>query len=231
MNGTLFHDVFQTVRQYLPNGELVDLHDNYDNCKCFLSEDGLQGFAIEEDGNLISVFSLNSAELQEKKGFLYAIKDFIREQGATHLDAYASPQQNLEEIYKKTLGFQVASTMDYNMECMNLLKKIWNFLVVEIGYFSNKCSIHIIEKLLHLRVDLEELGLMNHQELNRKEKKEHIPNKLHIKKRTKSIQKKVKNIFILYLIITFADRLILTLETERSSNALTSHKENNQKHI
>lgn len=113
VNGSLFHDIFETNRAYLPNGELVDLHDNYDNCKCFLSDDGLCGFAIEPDGNLVSVFSLNPST---KKGFLYAIKDFVKEQGATHLDAYASKNQNLETIYKKTLGYQVASRMDYNME-------------------------------------------------------------------------------------------------------------------
>lgn len=116
VNGQLFHDIFEINRQYLQNGELVDLHDNYDNCKCYVTKDGLQGFAIEEDGNLVSVFSLNSAKLKEKSGFLYAIKDFIKEQGATHLDAYASPNQNLEEIYQKTLGFRVASEMDFNME-------------------------------------------------------------------------------------------------------------------
>ncbi len=51
-----------------------------------------------------------------KRGFLYAIKDLIREQGATRLDAFASSNQNLEEIYKKTLGFKTASIMEYNMD-------------------------------------------------------------------------------------------------------------------
>ena len=113
VNGTLFHDVFEVTRTYLQNGELVDLHDDYENAKCFLSEDGLCGFAIEDDGNLVSVFSLNPSD---RGGFLYSIKDFIREQGATHLDAYASKNQNLEQIYGKTLGFHTASRMDYNME-------------------------------------------------------------------------------------------------------------------
>ena len=113
VNGSLFHDVFEINRNYLQNGELVDLHENYDNYKCYLSDDGLCGFAIEPDGNLVSVFSLNPSD---KKGFLYAIKDFIAEEGATHLDAYASKTQNLESIYAKTLGFHTASSMDYNME-------------------------------------------------------------------------------------------------------------------
>ena len=113
VNPAIFHDVFQICRNYLPNGELVDLHDSYADCKCFISEDGLCGFAIEPNGNLISVFSLNPSD---KRGFLYAIKDLIRQEGATHLDCYVSNKQPLAEIYEKALGFYVASEMDYNME-------------------------------------------------------------------------------------------------------------------
>ena len=113
VNPAIFHDIFQICRNYLPNGELVDLHDNYADCKCFISEDGLCGFAIEPNGNLISVFSLNPSD---KKGFLYAIKDLIRQEGATHLDCYVSSKQPLAGIYQKALGFHVASEMDYNME-------------------------------------------------------------------------------------------------------------------
>lgn len=93
VNPKLFHDIFEVNRNYLENGELVDLHDDYSECKCFITDDGLAGFAIEPDGNLISSFSLNPSD---KKGFLYAIKDFIREEGATHLDCYNSNRQNLE---------------------------------------------------------------------------------------------------------------------------------------
>lgn len=109
----LFHDIFEIVRTYLKNGELVDLHDDYSDAKCFITSDGLVGFAIEPDGNLVSVFSLNP---KENGGFLYAIKDMVREEGATHLDVYASDKQPLQEIYSKTLGFYTAATMDYNME-------------------------------------------------------------------------------------------------------------------
>lgn len=116
VNGQLFHDIFQINRQYLPNGELVDLHDNYDNAKCYITSDGLQGFAIEDNGNLVSVFSLNPAGIEEKKGFLYAIKDFIKTHGATHLDCYNPSDQPLEKIYEKVFGFKPAATMDYNME-------------------------------------------------------------------------------------------------------------------
>lgn len=113
VSGSIFHDIFELVRTYLPNGELVDLHDDYSECKCYITSDGLCGFAIEPDGNLVSVFSLSPSS---NKGFLYAIKDLVLQEGATHLDAYASPKQPLQEIYAKTLGFHTASTMDYNME-------------------------------------------------------------------------------------------------------------------
>lgn len=113
VDGKLFHDIFEMVRIYLPNGELVDLHDDYSNAKCFVTEDGLCGFAIEPDGNLVSVFSLSPST---NKGFLYAIKDMVKEEGATHLDAYMSKKQPLQTIYEKTLGFHAAATMDYNME-------------------------------------------------------------------------------------------------------------------
>ena len=109
-DGQTFRDVFEVVRNYLPNGELVDLHDNYgDDVKCFLSEDGLCGFAVEADGNLVSVFSL-------RPGSLRAMKNSILAAGATHLDAYASKNQDLADIYARILGFKVASRMDYNMD-------------------------------------------------------------------------------------------------------------------
>lgn len=107
----LFHDFFEIVRFYTDNGELVDLHEDYTGCKCYLTEDGTAGFAIEPNGNLVSVFNLGTT-----KGFLSAAKEVILESGATHLDAYASSNQNLRLMYEKLLGAKVASSMDYNME-------------------------------------------------------------------------------------------------------------------
>jgi hypothetical protein len=112
VSGKLFHDIFEIARSYTLNGELVDIHDNYDDCVCYLSEDGTSGFAIEQEtGNLVSVFNLSV-----RIGFLHSIKDYIRKEGATHLDAYASNKQDLRKIYEKTLGVKVAASMDYNME-------------------------------------------------------------------------------------------------------------------
>lgn len=111
VNPQLFHDMFEVVRYYTQNGELVDLHDDYSDVKCFLTEDGTAGFAIEPDGNLVSLFNLGTT-----KGFLSAIKDLARAEGANHLDAYVSSKENLQRIYEVTLGFHVAATMDYNMK-------------------------------------------------------------------------------------------------------------------
>lgn len=91
----LFHDIFEIVRNNLGNGELVDLHDNYDNCRCFITEDGLSGFAIEPTGNLVSAYNANPSVK-----FLSAIRDYITEQGATHLDCYASKNQRLDMMYE-----------------------------------------------------------------------------------------------------------------------------------
>lgn len=111
VDGQLFHDIFEIVRNYLKNGELVDLHENYDNATCYLAADGLSGFAVEDNGNLVSVFNLNP-----NVSFLKTIKDYVTKCGATHLDDYNSPKQPLAKIYQKTLGWKVASLMDYNME-------------------------------------------------------------------------------------------------------------------
>ena len=108
-----FHDVFEIARTYLRNGELVDLHDKADygesyNC---LTKDGLGGFSITKDGDLVSVFNLNT----EKKGFLYAIKKQVLAKAKT-LDCYVSSKQPLDEIYHKVFGFKVASLMEFNPE-------------------------------------------------------------------------------------------------------------------
>ena len=119
VDGSLFHDVFEISRKYLRNGELVDLHGietteehgiGYNECYNYLSEDGLSGFSITPDGDLISVFNLNT-----ERGFLKTIAPLVKENAKT-LDCYASPQQNLMAMYENIFGFKTASVMDYNME-------------------------------------------------------------------------------------------------------------------
>lgn len=120
INGTLFHDIFEIVQKYLPNGDCVDVHDikssdwsiGYEKCKCYLAEDGLSGFAITPSGDLISVFNLG------KQGFLYSIKDYVKAEGAKTLDCYQSKVQPLATIYSKTLGFKIASILDFNYDIL-----------------------------------------------------------------------------------------------------------------
>lgn len=112
VDGTMFHDVFEIARTYLKNGELVDLHDNYDDATCYLSSDGLSGFAITKDGDLISVFNLNF----KKKGFLRSISSFIRNNAKT-LDCYVlNNDHNLKWLYETAFGFKTAVEMEYNMD-------------------------------------------------------------------------------------------------------------------
>lgn len=118
VDGTLFHDVFEISKNYLRNGELVDLHGvettqdgiGYNDCYNYISDDGLSGFSITPKGDLISVFNASG-----KPGFLWSIVPIVNEKAKT-LDCYASAKQNLPVIYSKIFGWQTASVMDYNME-------------------------------------------------------------------------------------------------------------------
>ena len=119
VDGQTFHDIFEIARTYLPNGELVDLHDvetteehgvGYKYTRNYLSKDGMSGFAITKEGDLISVFNAGS-----KRGWLRSIQPIIAKKAKT-LDCYASDKQNLPEMYSKLLGFKTASLMDWNSE-------------------------------------------------------------------------------------------------------------------
>lgn len=114
-----FRDMFEIARTYTKNGELVDLHDvettdehgiGYKYCKNYLTDDGLSGFSITPDGDLVSVFNAS-----DKRGFLRSISNYVKSDAKT-LDCYVSPNQPLSKMYEKVFGFKVASTMDYNME-------------------------------------------------------------------------------------------------------------------
>ena len=113
-----FHDIFSIAKTYLQNGELVDLHPikstkdetGYDSTRNYMSRDGLSGFAITKEGDLISVFNASG-----KSGWLRAISDIVKSEVKT-LDCYVSPNQDLQQMYQRMFGFKTASLMDYNME-------------------------------------------------------------------------------------------------------------------
>ena len=118
VDGSTFRDIFSMVRNYLPNGELVDVHSlesdeystGYNDTENYLSEDGMSGFSITKSGDLISVFNIGL-----KRGWLRAIEPIIKSKAKT-LDCYVSPKQDLQGMYSKIFGFQTASIMDYNMD-------------------------------------------------------------------------------------------------------------------
>ena len=110
INGQLFHDIFEIVRPFAKNGELVDIHENYNDTTCYISDDGLSGFAITNNGDLVSVFNAS-----DKRGFLRSITNEVKAQAKT-LDCYSSPNQPLNKMYSDIFGFKTASIMDYNME-------------------------------------------------------------------------------------------------------------------
>ena len=113
VDGSLFHDVFEMAQKYLEDVHGIETTEEgigYNDCYNYLSEDGLSGFSITPDGDLISVFNLSG-----ERGFLKTIAPIVKERAKT-LDCYASPKQNLQKMYEAIFGFKTASIMDYNME-------------------------------------------------------------------------------------------------------------------
>ncbi len=108
-----FHDIFEIVQKYLPKGDAVDIHEasDYINNKNYLTSDGLSGFSITPEGDLISVFSLGET------GFLRTIQPIIQKQAKT-LDCFNSKLQPLQDMYSKTLGFKTASVLDFNYDIL-----------------------------------------------------------------------------------------------------------------
>ena len=106
-----FHDNMEIVQKYLRNGDAVDVHDaaDYKDTKNYLSEDGLSGFAITKDGDLISVFNLG------EKGYLDTIAPEVQKNAKT-LDCFQSDVQPLADMYEKKLGFKKAAEMDFNYD-------------------------------------------------------------------------------------------------------------------
>ena len=129
VDGQTFRDIFEIARAHLKFGECLDLHPldtvdhgdwtevGYNDTRNFLSSDGLSGFSITKDGDLISVFNLNLT----KKGFLRSIAPFIKENAKT-LDCYvinkefSGSKTDLQELYNDVFGFETREVQDYNYE-------------------------------------------------------------------------------------------------------------------
>ena len=118
VDATTFHDIFGICRCFLKNGELVDLHGikttadsiGYEDMTNYITDDGMSGFAITKDGDIVSVYNLGT-----QRGFLSAIAPVVKERTSTRY-CFMSRNQTLQKFYEKYLGFKIASVMDYNME-------------------------------------------------------------------------------------------------------------------
>lgn len=112
VDGQTFRDIFDVARTYTENGELVDVHnaEDYDKNYNVISKDGLSGYSITPEGDLVSVFNANN-----KRGWLRSIADDVKSKAKT-LDCYASEKQDLQNMYAKIFGFKTASIMDYDMQ-------------------------------------------------------------------------------------------------------------------
>ena len=108
---SLFSKVFAQNRKYLYHGDYTSPADvnGYANCKCFLTNNGLAGFAVSNDGWLTSLFSnLNC------KGFLQSVKKVIN-QYATKLECFCTVNSSESKLIKlyEDIGFQIcAKTRD-----------------------------------------------------------------------------------------------------------------------
>ena len=114
VSGDTFHSIFEICHKYLPMGDCVDVHDkkDYDDTDNYMSEDGMSGFSITKEGDLISVFSLS-----KEGGFLSTIAPIVKEKAKT-LDCFSIGDNGLPTLYEKYFGFQTASVLEFNEDVL-----------------------------------------------------------------------------------------------------------------
>lgn len=100
---TIFAQIFTLNRRFLYKGDYTapPEENGYEKCECYLTEDGLAGFAITDHNWLISVFSN-----EPWRGFLQLICPYVKK--ATKLVCIINGQEDNHELvnsYEKTLGF------------------------------------------------------------------------------------------------------------------------------
>lgn len=112
IDGKIFRDVFKEVYTFLGDNLNVDILEEsaYKNNINYLSEDGLSGFSITPDGDLVSVFNASP-----QRGFLKDIASFIQENVKT-LNCFQGSNNPIAKMYMKTFGFKIASVLDFNYD-------------------------------------------------------------------------------------------------------------------
>lgn len=112
IDGKIFRDVFEEVYPILDGNLNVDILEEsaYKNNINYLSEDGLSGFSITPDGDLVSVFNASP-----QRGFLKDIASFIQENVKT-LNCFQGPNNPIAKMYMKAFGFKIASVLDFNYD-------------------------------------------------------------------------------------------------------------------
>lgn len=117
VDGAAFRDVFIENRRFLYKGDYTAPPDenNYQLSSNYLSEDGLAGFSITDNGWLVSLFS-NYRE----HGFAKAIKGYILENAykLVCIVADTDEENGLVELYKKLYGFREYVTTINDIEVM-----------------------------------------------------------------------------------------------------------------
>ena len=96
VDGETFHDIFEISRAYTQYGELVDLHDAtsdengipYSQCDCYISADGMQGFAITkaQSNNSDIEAEFKDSKVRDKNGKLLKLYHGTTKAGFTSFD-------------------------------------------------------------------------------------------------------------------------------------------------
>ena len=138
IDGNSFSKIFETNRKYLFRGNLTapSSENDYTTCCNYVTENGLSGFSITQDGWLISFFSN-----QKWKGFSKHIKKYMNSvKKLVFIATTESSNQKLAEIYQK-LGFQIC-VLTTNDE-MEMIKCYGDKFVSELLKFYGGKPYHI----------------------------------------------------------------------------------------